>query len=295
MPSENETTEEPKTSSEWDALNKELLAERQRLVEEAKSVEERLLTEPTDKLETHLKRVHRSLDRITVEIVDKNQGLVRQFVSQFTKKATPEEREDYFSAGMTGLVEAVVTFEPLKGKFASWAYLIIQRDVLKTLHRAEHSSMSARDFDKRKPVLAAYEKLQRSVDDAEPSVDEVAKIAGVKAEQVRRILLATSTKGIGKTWERKFAAKRRRAPFDETRLDPIEVDETWEEILKEMLRELEPLQRKVFIRYLGLDGWKAENFEEIGRWLRIGRERARRAYAKSIETLKARGWEFPDS
>jgi RNA polymerase sigma factor (sigma-70 family) len=290
MPSENETPEEPKTSSEWDALNKELLAERQRLVEEAKSVEERLLTEPTHELETHLKRVKRSLDRVTVEIVDKNQGLVRQFVSQFTKKATPEEREDYFSAGMTGLVEAVVTFEPSKGKFASWAYLIIQRDVLKTLHRGEHSSMSARDFAKRKPVLAAYEKLQRSADGAEPSLDEVAEIAGVKADQVRRI-----TKGMGKTWGKKRAAKRNNSRFDEPPLDPIEVDATWEEVLKEMMRELEPLQRKVFIRYQGLDGWPAENFEEIGRWLRIGRERARREYAKSIETLKAHGWEFPDT
>jgi RNA polymerase sigma factor (sigma-70 family) len=290
MPSENETPEEPTTSSEWDELNKELLAERQQLVEEAKSVEVQLLTEPTDELETQLKRVQRSLDRITAEIVDKNQGLVRQFVSRFTKKATPERNEDYFSAGMTGLIEAVVTFEPSKGKFASWAYLIIQREVLKTFHREEHSSLSARDFAKRKRVLDAYEKLQRSLDGAEPSLDEVAKIAGVNPKQVRRI-----TKGMGKTWGKKLEAKRYASPFDETRPDPVEVDETWEEVLKEMLRELEPLQRKVFIRYQGLDGWHAENFEEIGRWLRIGRERARREYAKSIETLKAHGWEFPDS
>jgi DNA-directed RNA polymerase sigma subunit (sigma70/sigma32) len=139
-------------------------------------------------------------------------------------------------------------------------------------------------------VQDAYEKLQRSLDGAEPSLDEVAKIAGVNPKQVRRI-----TKGMGKTWGKKLEAKRYASPFDETRPDPVEVDETWEEVLKEMLRELEPLQRKVFIRYQGLDGWHAENFEEIGRWLRIGRERARREYAKSIETLKAHGWEFPDS
>ena len=79
--------------------------------------------------ESRLRRLRRSVDDITQEIVEFNYGLVMSYVSRFTASVPSEIAKDYEAAGRLGLMRAVASFDPEKGRFSSWAYKPIQREV----------------------------------------------------------------------------------------------------------------------------------------------------------------------
>ena len=59
---------------------------------------------------------------------------------------------------MLGLYEAVTTFDPDRGRtFASWATMVMKRNVREAVRQADHPHLSAADFEARPRVLAALE------------------------------------------------------------------------------------------------------------------------------------------
>jgi DNA-directed RNA polymerase sigma subunit (sigma70/sigma32) len=286
----DDESSEPTTADEWDSTNRELFTRREHLKSEVLNLSTGFQQEPTSELETQIRRSRRSLEDVTREIVEVNAGLVYEYVGKFTGASTTEHAEEYESAGMEGLVEAVDTFEVSKGNFSSWAFLAIRRAVLRAVRESEHAALSARDFDSRKPVLQAFAQLRQSSGDRTPSAADVAKAAGVSTEQVRRIL---SMDGIDETWGKKLAARPSVSEFSGPPLDPAAVDAAWSDLLWSKLRDVPVQEILVFCRHEGLDGWPPESFDEIGRWLGIGRERARRACGRVEAAIKVQGFEYP--
>jgi len=284
----------PTASEEWAEINDALFKERTQLIEAERKLVSRHGKRPTPELEKQIKKTRFRLEQVMEGILKTNKGLVVKTVSHFARATTPEEKSQYLAAGEAGLYEAAESYDVASGKFATWAYWPVLRAVLQAVNEVEHPSLGERDFAMRKPVFDAFEELQGPLGDLTPTIDEVAALSGATPAQVERILPTRSTKGIGKTWEERFAAKQVASMFDEVPPDPVVVDNAHEKLMKEMFESLTMEEVLVVMRHEGLDGWRPENFEAIGRWLGISREKARLIYARALETLKTHGWEISD-
>jgi RNA polymerase sigma factor (sigma-70 family) len=282
------------TPEEWAEINDELFNERNQLLAAGRKLVSRYEKRPTPELEKQLQETRSRLDQVTEDILQTNGGLVTKCVSKFGRIAAPERKSQYLAAGIAGLYEAVESYDMARGNFATWAHYPIMRAVVRAVGEVEHPSLGERDLGKRKPVMDAYEKLQGPLGDLTPTIDEVAKLSGATPAQVQRIMLAMSSEGIGKTWEEKLAAKQAASIFDEVPPDPVVVDNALERVLKEIFDSLTMEEALVLMRHRGLDGWEPENFEEVGRWLGISREKARRTYNRALESLKTLGLEVPE-
>ena len=64
----------------------------------------------------------RQIERINEEIVTLNFGLVRNYVSRFTR-ASRNGLEDFESAGVVGLMQAIDSYDPAMGPLGQWAFL----------------------------------------------------------------------------------------------------------------------------------------------------------------------------
>jgi RNA polymerase sigma factor (sigma-70 family) len=294
MPNGDDVPPGPTDSDEWAEINDSLFKERIQLFEAERKLASRQGKRPTPELEKQIRQTRLRLEQVTEEILQTNRGLVVKCVSRFARLATPEEKSQYVAAGVVGLYEAVESYDVASGKFATWAYWPVLRSVLGAVNEVEHPSLGERDFGMRKPVFGAFEQLQGPAGELTPTIDEVAALSGATPAQVERIMLAKSSKGIGETWEERLAAKQVASIFDEVPPDPVVVDNAHERLMKEMFDCLTMQEVLVLMRHEGLDGSPPENFEAIGKWLGISREKARLTNARALETLKTHGWEISD-
>lgn len=132
--------------------------------------------------------VMRQIERINEEIVTLNFGLVRNYVSRFTR-ASRDGLEDFESAGVVGLMQAIDSYDPAMGPFGQWAFRPSKRSVLRAVRDVEHSNMSPGDFEKRPDLLRARTYL--TVDGGtEPTFEDIARQAGTTVDQARRVLAA---------------------------------------------------------------------------------------------------------
>ena len=276
------------------ALNRELFGKRNQLIKDKRRLEKRHEKLPTPELATELRRARLSLERVNSEIVEVNKGLVVDYVSRFFKKATSDQRDEYMAAGTAGLFEAVVSYDSTNENFATWALFAVRRNVLKALNANEHQTLSARDFGERPAVLDASAQAAQESGEGSLTASAIAKRSGVSASRVNRIQLERSTDGVDETWGKKLAAKPTVSESTGLRLDPVALDRAWKEMMREKLQDFPMQDTLVFIRHEGLDEWPPENFEVIGKWLGIGRERARRAHARVMDGLIAQGFTFPE-
>lgn len=294
MPKGDNVSSGPTDSDEWAEINNALFKERTQLIEMERKLVTKHRKRPTPELEKQIKRTRFRLEQIMEDILQTNRGLVMKSVSHFKRMTTPEEKAQYVAAGVVGLHEAAKSYDPNKGNFPAHAYWPILRAVLQAVNEVEHPSLGEREFALRKPVLQAYEELQGPVGEGAPTIDEIAALSGATPAQVERILPTRVTKGMGETWEERLAAKQAASIFDEVPPDPVVVDNAHEKLMKEMFDCLTMEEVLVLMRHEGLDGWPSENFEKIGRWLGISREKARLINDRALNTLKTHGWEISD-
>ena len=239
--------------------------------------------------ELRLRRLRRSVDDVTQEIVEFNYGLVMSYVSRFTASVPSEVAKDYEAAGRLGLMRAVASYDPARGRFSSWAYKPIQREVLRAVRDVEYANMNPGDFEKRPAILKAFRELQ-GPDPANASVPDfgdVADVAGVTLAQVSRVLAApvlgslstplsddgTATVGDmvpdagGSLEEQVFSS-----------LELAALDEFGFSVLDER-------ERFVLTRRFGLDCEPTQKLSSIGVMLRLSREAVRQIEARALAKL----------
>lgn len=233
-----------------------------------------------------IRQLRRALDDVTAQIVSYNMGLVRSYTRRFTAAASAEDRADFESAGVLGLMRAIDSYDPECGAFGQWGFKPIQREVLRAVRDIDHPNLNLGDFEKRPAILRAYRQLQGVDESYRPSDEEVAAAAGVTAAQVRRVLAPPRLESVHRTDEGE-------TPIAET----IESDEPSAEarvISKLMLSALETFGLKaldarelyVIVRRFGLDGEPPEKLAEIGETLALSREAVRLIEAKALAKLQ---------
>lgn len=236
---------------------------------------------------SQLRRLRSSLDMVTYELMEQNKGLVLSYARQFTR-GSHQYQDDFISAGNTGLLKAINSFDPNNGaRFAHWAYRSIQREILNEVHRTDFSTIGYSDFEKRPAVLKAKEALEEELDGQTPSVEDIADEAKVTVAQATRILNPPRNSSIdGKSGDDETALVVESIPDRSASVESMAIramdSEALARIAKKSLRERELF---VIVRRFGLDGEPAQTLASIGEMLSLSRESVRNVQANAMAKL----------
>lgn len=233
-----------------------------------------------------MRMLRRAIDDVTAQIVSTNMGLVRSYTRRFGAAASAEDRADFESAGLLGLMRAVDSYDPESGAFGQWAFKPIQREVLRAVRDIDHPNLNLGDFEKRPAILRAFRQLQGIDESYTPTDAEVAAAAGVTVGQVRRVLQAPRLESVQRTEDGE-------TPLAESIESPEPTAEA-RVISKMMLTALETFGLKaldarelyVIVRRFGLDGEPIEKLADIGETLALSREAVRQIEAKALAKLQ---------
>ncbi|MGK0276175.1 MAG: RNA polymerase sigma factor (sigma-70 family) [Ilumatobacter sp.] len=232
--------------------------------------------------------LRRRIDDVTAQIVSSNVGLVRSYTRRFGGTASADERSDFESAGLLGLMRAVDSYDPESGGFGQWAFKPIQREVLRTVRDTDHQNISLGDFEKRPVIMRALRQLERTDESYRPSAEEVAALAGVTVAQATRVITPPQISSIDQS----------AAGADGTSLaDLIESADcspeatvisqlTVEALETFALQVLDPRARYVIVRRFGLDDEPSETLASIGKALGVSREAVRQIEVKALAKLQ---------
>jgi RNA polymerase sigma factor (sigma-70 family) len=255
-----------------------------------KAVVEKLHAIERDLSRREQEKLHRSLrelNDVTYEIIELNYGLVRSYTKIFSSRASREDAEDFEAAAVVGLMRAIDSFDPTKGKFGQWAYKPIQREVLRAVREAEFKTMAPGDFERRPAILKSFNTLTDSLGRS-PSSAEVAEDTGMTLEQVRRVLEAPRVDSLSA-----MVGEDRDTELSE--IIPAGGPDIAEQVSgAAMLTALEQYglsaldQREKFVltRRFGLDFEPEQNLSTIGEELHLSREAVRQVEAKALAKIQ---------
>lgn len=233
------------------------------------------------------RRARRELEQLTELIVRFNYGMTRKYVRLFTSNTSREDSDDFQGAAILGLMNSIDTFDPDRGKFGSWAYKRIQREVLRAVRDADYKSMNHGDFERRPDIMRAYAKLAGPNEERTPTFEEVAAAVGCTVDLVKRVLAAPHLDSIHATV----------GSDGETELGDL-IPDTGQSIDDQVigamdvaaltqfgLSVLDAREHYVLARRFGLDGEPVQCLSSIGKQLRLSREAVRQIEAKALARL----------
>ena len=272
-----------RSRDDWNDLNRELFIQRAGLQEEISALEKVLPTDRTPRIERQLRTARRRLDDVTFQILDSNYGLLRRYVRKFTQSASAEDIRDFESAATVGLMRAIDSYDPDKGRFAQWAFKPIQREVLRAVHGADHQNMNAGDFERRPDILRATRKLQGEHDEnPRPSFAAVAAESGATVEQVKRVLNAPRLSSLAAPIGDGQSTVADVVPDTSESVEDMVIDAMAVKDLESYgLSRLDPRELFVIVRRMGLDREPKQRLSAIGEVLGLSREAVRQIESKS--------------
>jgi len=273
--------------------NRELFYERQALREGLDDVVSTLAagdasSEERVRLRARRRRLERALNDKNEEIFEFNFGLVRSYVGKFSRRSSPEDRQDLEAAGRLGLANAIETYDPDRSSFAVWAFKPIKRQVLRAVRDLEHQVLQPGDFEKRKAVQDAVRELRGDDQMFEPSDEDVAMVSDLTLKQVRRIRNAPALT----SWSAPVGDHDSDGELGD--LLPDETQDVENEVLTAMsvsavirygLPALDQREHHVITRRWGLDGEPRQRLASIGEAFGLSREAVRQIETKALSKL----------
>lgn len=272
---------------DYNDKNAELFVRRIDLKKELKNFEGNDLKELEPIERRRVQRLRNQLDRVDTELVELNYGLVLTYVKKFTSNTSKDDSQEFESAARVGLVRAIATYDPTRGRFSTWAYKPIQREVLRAVRNTDYPNMNPGDFEKRPDILRAKAELQAGDDTYDPTNEEVAKVAGTTVDQVRRVLEAPNLESLSKPTGEDGEGSLGDFIEDSSQSieDSVLAQREVEDLEKYGLSCLDKRELFVIVRRYGLDCEPEQRLSSIGDLLGLSREAVRQVEAKALSKL----------
>ncbi|GAB4222015.1 MAG: hypothetical protein Kow0062_17480 [Acidobacteriota bacterium] len=200
--------------------------------------------------------------------------------------------EDLLAEGNMGLVEAAHRFDPRHNvKFLTYASWWIRKRILDFLAREGQPVRLTRYAREQRRDLRQHQNDLRSRLGREPTVEELAEVAGVGVRKVRE-QLASSVRvcSLDQTVHPESDVTLGETIPDERLPDPEEAagrGSTRRRMLRELAR-LPERERVIIANRFGFDGRTPMTFQELGDLLGVSRERARQIEREAIQRLRRR-------
>ena len=221
------------------------------------------------------------------QLIESNLRLVMSITRNYTKAGVP--LLDLIQEGNLGLIRAVEKFDYKMGyKLSTYATWWIRQSVTRaladqgrTIRLPVHVAEQVRRLLRSRRVLA--QKLNR-----EPTVEELAKEAGIEEKRVNELLelvddtvsLETPV-GDGESMYGDLIEDVNSETPDESTSTRLRAKE-----LANALSQLNPRMRRVLALRFGLDGETPQTLEEVGVGLGITRERVRQLESRALRELR---------
>jgi RNA polymerase sigma factor (sigma-70 family) len=237
-----------------------------------------------------LSRLQRQLEEVTTEIVIANEPLVQTYVQKFASSADRHDIEEYLAAGQLGVMKALAAFDPDAGRFDTWAFKHLQREILHAFRANEYTHLNHADFERRPAVLKARDAVQAKLgnDGGVPTYEEIAEVAGMTVDQVQRVLESPSLASLsvmvgeedGSTLGDVLASEE--LPAEAV----LATKQMLTAVEKFGLSVLDTRELLVMVRRYGLDEEPAQKLASIGKTLGRSREGVRQAEARALAKLR---------
>lgn len=191
--------------------------------------------------------------------------------------------EEYLQAGRLGLLQAIDSYKVGAGKFSSWAYKHIVRQVAEARNDAADTPLSAWD----RKIEPRIRRAQRAVLAANPQANELgpevmeackdAIADGVSERTVVSILTATRMAGLDVS-----------APLGTPSHDQAVEEAQLVEQIREAAEGLDDECRIALVMRLGLDGEHEATWDEIADRIGFGAGTARLRFEEAVSTIRGR-------
>ncbi|MCA9037447.1 MAG: RNA polymerase sigma factor RpoD [Planctomycetaceae bacterium] len=197
---------------------------------------------------------------------------------------------DLIQEGNTGLMRAVDKYEYRRGyKFSTYATWWIRQAITRAIaDQARTIRIPVHMIETMTRLRAAARDLLQELG-REPTVDEMAEVAGVPIEEARRVMRISRQpisldKPIGDSDDNSFGE------FLEDRGNDSPVSNAASEMLKDkidsVLKTLTYREREIIKLRYGLGDGYTYTLEEVGRIFKVTRERVRQIEAKAVRKLQ---------
>jgi RNA polymerase primary sigma factor len=254
-----------------------------------------LITDPAE--ERRLARLAQKGDERAAErLVTANLRFVISYVKKYQGHGL--DLSELVAIGNEGLLKAVRKFDPDQGvKFISYAVWWVRQAVLKALAEQTRSVRIPLNQNSQLIRLSRAETILGQVLRRDPTDDEVARLIGETADNVRSARQMSATEvsldaPIDRSDREASTLGERFAGVDGAEIEEVTDFKLMKEFIERVFRKyLTPRERKILYLYYGLEeGSEAMTLERIGALMGVTRERIRQIRERAFEKLR----ESPD-
>jgi len=232
----------------------------------------------------------REFDKARARMIESNLRLVVSIAKRY--KNLGMELSDLVQEGNIGLMQAVERFDPRRGlKFSTYATWWIRQAITRAVSQKSRTiKVPINKLELNRMATRAKVKLEERLG-REPTMDEISTAVGAPAAQLQGALNsmphlesldALATEDGSPRWE---------LQSDERSVSPwqVVVDRDLREKVNAALELLPPRQQLIVRMRFGIGFSSEYNLEEIGKVLKLTRERVRQLEVEALQRLRVAG------